>query len=119
MLNIKAKLLTRGWQETGEEDVAIAYQVVEHFTAFVAGQIQSDRSLAAVVMLEHPVGFTRLNAAASEETHWVWSLGIFDVNHISTPLGQNRASSWAKGPHGQIKNANAVEHAHGSPIRVR
>ena len=90
-------------------DVGGVDEPVQDVATFGTGQVQSDRPLTPVVILERPTGATGLQRPAEQATG-VWRVGVLDLDDVGAPLGEHAAGRGYERPHGQVDHSDAIEH---------
>ena len=100
-------------QQVRDQHVGAGQQVVEHGAAVVGGDVECDRSLAAVELLPHErdAVVTRRQALHRDATHRVGEARVRHLDHLGAPLGEDRAARRAERVHRQLDDSHPVERA--------
>ena len=106
-------------QETGQEHIGAAGQLVEHFLALGHRHVQAEAALAAVGVLDVGirVTFDAQHAGLPESALRVTGHRVLDLDHVGAPFGQHRTRRRDEPVHGDFQNADAFQRPHaGAPI---
>ena len=105
----KAQPLQTGRTGVGDEHVGGRDQSPQHLRIIARGQIERDRALAAIVIIEHAV-FGVLQADRAEELSKGITRRGLHLDHFRAPVRQDAAGSGACHIAGKLNDTNALQH---------
>ena len=102
-------------QEVGEEHVGRLDEAEQQVAAFGRRDVEADAPLPAVVHLHRLVHAARADLQdplAREAAVAVAGDGVLDLDHVGTPVGEQRAARGDEDELRELDDANAVEDRH-------
>ena len=116
VVDVEPELRERRRQEVRDEHVRGLDQAQQQVAALGGRDVEADAALAAVVHLHRLVHSARReaeDALAHEAAVAVTGDGVLDLDHVGTPVGEQRAARGHEHELGELDDTDAFEDGHG------
>jgi hypothetical protein len=112
VVDVDLEALAHIGQEAREKDVRALGQPVEQLAAGVTAYVEPDAPLAPVGLLHDVVdrvGAARDEAHRDQAALGVAGLGVLDLDHVRSPVGQDGPGGRDEGPGGDLEDPEALQ----------
>ena len=112
VLDVDLHFLARTRQEIGQENIRLPGEFIEELATFRMDEIDPDAALAAVGVLHQKVDRPGVVLAAhlQQPTLAVSTFGVLHLQHIRTPVRQDRTRCRNEGKLSHLQHSNAFHH---------